>query len=144
MRKCYFHVKGVTMQIKRFGVSLEEPLMKELDAIVKKQKFPNRSQAIRHLIRSNMVDTASADDKTVSGAIVLIFDHHKKELTNKSLNIQHDYTDIILATQHVHLDHHNCMEIIALRGKSSRLKKLSDRLISLKGVIHGKLVISIA
>lgn len=132
------------MKIKRFGVSLEEPLMKDLDAIVRKQKFPNRSQAIRHLIRSNMVEDACGDDKDVSGAVVLIFDHHRKELTNKSLNIQHDYTDIILAAQHVHLDHHNCLEIIALRGKASRLKKLSDKLISLKGVKHGKLVISIA
>lgn len=132
------------MKIKRFGVSLEDSLLKELDAIARKRKFSNRSQAIRFLIRNNLVEEACGDDKEVSGAIVLIFDHHKRELTNKSLKIQHDFTDIILATQHIHLDHHNCLEIIALKGKASNLKKLSDKLISLKGVKHGKLVISAA
>jgi CopG family transcriptional regulator, nickel-responsive regulator len=128
--------------IKRFGVSLEEELLKELDAFVKKHQLPNRSQAIRHLIRKNLVEDAWGKNKEVSGAVVLIFDHHKKEVVNKSLDIQHEYCPVILATQHVHLDHHNCLEIIALKGKARVLKELSDRLISLKGVKHGQLVIS--
>lgn len=132
------------MKIKRFGVSLEDSLLKELDAIARKRKFCNRSQAIRFLIRNSLVEEACEDNKEVSGAVVLIFDHHKRELTDKSLNIQHDFTDIILAAQHIHLDHHDCLEIIALKGKASRLKKLADKLIALKGVKHGKLVISAA
>lgn len=132
------------MNIKRFGVSLEEPILKELDAIAHRRKFSNRSQAIRFLVRNTLVEEACKGDKEVSGAVVLIFDHHKRELTNRSLDIQHDFTDVILATQHIHLDHHNCLEIIALKGKASRLKKLSNKLISLKGVKHGKLVISAA
>jgi len=130
--------------IKRFGVSLEEDLFKELDSLVKRHKFPNRSQAIRFLIRKNLAEEAWQDNKEVSGAVVIIYDHHKRELVNKSLDIQHEFGGIILATQHVHLDHHNCLEIIALKGKASSLKELSDKLLSLKGVKHGKLVVAAA
>ncbi|MCK9573337.1 MAG: nickel-responsive transcriptional regulator NikR [Candidatus Omnitrophica bacterium] len=128
--------------IKRFGVSLEEDLFKELDLLVKKHKFPNRSQAIRFLIRQNMSEEAWQENKEVSGAVVLIYDHHKRDLVNKSLSIQHEFSHIILATQHVHLDHNSCLEIIALKGKAENLKVLSDKLIALKGIKHGKLVMS--
>lgn len=131
-------------KIKRFGVSLEEELLKELDNLSKRHKFPNRSQVIRFLIRKNLVEEAWQENKEVSGAVVLIYDHHKRDLVNKSLDIQHDFSHIILSTQHVHLDHNNCLEIIALKGKASRLRGLSDKLISLKGVKHGKLVITAA
>jgi CopG family nickel-responsive transcriptional regulator len=130
--------------IKRFGVSLEEELFKELDSLVKRHKFPNRSQAIRFLIRKNLTEEAYEDNGEVSGAVVMIYDHHRRELVNKSLDIQHEFGDIILATQHVHLEHHNCLELIALKGKASRLKELSDKLIALKGVKHGKLVVTAA
>ncbi|MFA5338110.1 MAG: nickel-responsive transcriptional regulator NikR [Candidatus Omnitrophota bacterium] len=130
--------------IKRFGVSLEEELFNELDAIVKKHKFPNRSQAIRFLIHKNITEEAYEENKEVSGAVVIIYDHHKRELVNKSLDIQHEFTNIILASQHVHLSHHNCLEIIALKGKASNLKALADKLIALKGVKHGKLVVTSA
>lgn len=130
--------------IKRFGVSLEDELFKELESLVKRHKFPNRSQAIRFLIRKNLTEEAYEENKEVSGAVVMIYDHHKRELVNKSLDIQHEFGDIILATQHVHLEHHNCLELIALKGKASRLKELSDKLISLKGVKHGKLVVTAA
>jgi len=130
--------------IKRFGVSLEEELFNELDAIVRKHKFPNRSQAIRFLIRKNATEEAYEENKEVSGAVVIIYDHHKRELVNKSLNIQHEFANIILASQHVHLSHHNCLEIIALKGKASGLKALADKLIALKGIKHGKLVVTSA
>jgi len=131
-------------EIKRFGVSLEKDLFDELDAIVGKHKFPNRSQAIRFLIRKNLTEEAYAENKEVSGAVVIIYDHHKRELVNKSLDIQHEFGSIILASQHVHLSHHNCLEIIALKGKASNLKALADKLIALKGVKHGKLVVTSA
>ncbi|MDD5618579.1 MAG: nickel-responsive transcriptional regulator NikR [Candidatus Omnitrophica bacterium] len=130
--------------IKRFGVSLEEELFNELDAIVKKHKFPNRSQAIRFLIRKNTAEEAYEENKEVSGAVVIIYDHHRRELVNKSLDIQHEFTSIILASQHVHLSHYSCLEIIALKGKASSLKALADKLIALKGVKHGKLVVTSA
>jgi CopG family nickel-responsive transcriptional regulator len=132
------------MKIKRFGVSLEEDLLDELDKLIKTHKFPNRSQAIRSLIRKNLIDEAWEKNEEVSGALILIYDHHKREVVNKSLDIQHDFTDVILSTQHVHLSHHNCLEIIALKGKAGMLKELADSLIALKGIKHGKLVISSA
>jgi CopG family nickel-responsive transcriptional regulator len=130
------------MKLKRFGVSLEEDLLKELDFLAQRNKFPNRSQAIRFLVRKNLVEEAWQSNREVSGAVVLIYDHHRRELISKSVDIQHDFAHIILATQHIHLDHHNCLEIIALKGKASALRELSDKLISLKGVKHGKLVVS--
>ena len=130
------------MKIRRFGVSLEEDLLKELDVIAKRGKFPNRSQLIRFLIRKNLVEEAWRGNQEVSGAVVLIYDHHKRELISKSIDIQHNFAHIILATQHIHLDHRNCLEIIALKGKASTLRELADKLISLKGVKHGRLVIS--
>ena len=128
--------------MKRFGVSLEEDLLKKLDGLVHRYKLPNRSQAIRHLIRKNLIEEEWKGNKQVSGCLVLIYDHHKRELLNKSINIQHHYQNLILSVQHVHLDHRNCMETIALKGKAKPLRELADRLIALKGVKHGALVMS--
>ena len=130
------------MSLKRFGVSLEENLLEDLDKLVECNKFPNRSQAIRFLVSQSKVDDKWIDDEEVAGAIVLVYDHHKKDLQTKSTDIQHDYHDLILSVQHVHLDHNNCLETIAVKGRASKLKALSDRLISLKGIKHGKLVMS--
>ena len=131
------------MSLKRFGVSLEEDYLNDLDNIVIKQQFPNRSQAIRHLIKNNTVYDKWEENKEVAGAIVLVYDHHKPDLQKKSTDIQHDFHHLILAVQHVHLDHHNCLETISLKGKSNELILLADRLIAIKGVKHGKLVTSI-
>jgi CopG family transcriptional regulator, nickel-responsive regulator len=130
------------MSLKRFGVSLEDNLLDDLDKIVERKKFPNRSQAIRFLVAQSKVEEKWEDDAPVAGAIVVVYDHHKKDLQTKSTDIQHDYHDLILSVQHVHLDHNNCLETIAVKGKASQLKDLSDRLIALKGIKHGKLVMS--
>ncbi|MBU1996877.1 MAG: nickel-responsive transcriptional regulator NikR, partial [Candidatus Omnitrophica bacterium] len=125
-----------------FGVSLEDNLLKDLDEIVNKQKLPNRSQAIRYLIRKNQVDDRWESNQEVSGCIVLVYDHHKRDILNKSMSIQHDYPNVVLAVQHVHLDHHNCLETIAVKGKAHQLRELADRLIALKGMKHGEMVMS--
>jgi len=130
------------MQVKRFGVSLEKDLLIKLDQLVKDLKFPNRSQAIRYLIQKQIVDKKWDSDEEVAGAIVLVYDHHKRDLQNQSTSLQHDYHDIILAVQHVHLNHDNCLETITLKGKASQLKELADRLIAIKGIKHGELVIT--
>ena len=130
------------MSLKRFGVSLEDNLLNDLDEIVERKQFPNRSQAIRFLISQSKVEEKWEDDVEVAGAIVIVYDHHKKDLQTKSTDIQHDYHENILSVQHVHLDHNNCLETIAVKGKSSKLRNLSDRLIALKGIKHGKLVMS--
>jgi CopG family nickel-responsive transcriptional regulator len=130
------------MEVKRFGVSLEKDLLTELDRLVSKKQFPNRSQAIRYLIKRFSIEDEWEEDKGVAGAIVLVYDHHKRELQTKSTDIQHNFHDLILSVQHVHLDHHNCLETIAVRGKASKLKSLADKLIAIKGVKHGELVMT--
>jgi CopG family transcriptional regulator, nickel-responsive regulator len=130
------------MQVKRFGVSLEEDILIELDNLVIKHSFPNRSQAIRHLVKSSLVTDKIDENKTVAGAIVIVYDHHKRELNNKLMHVQHDYHELILSTQHVHLEHDQCLETIAVKGKASRLIELSDKIIGTKGIKHGKLVIT--
>lgn len=130
------------MELKRFGVSLEEDLLESLDHYVSERQFPNRSQAIRHLIKKNIVREKWEKNKVVAGAIVLVYDHHKRDLQTKSTDVQHSYHDLILSVQHVHLDHHNCLETIAVKGKAEDLIKLADRLIAIKGIIHGELVMS--
>ncbi len=129
-------------QVKRFGVSLEDELLNELDRLVKKQQFPNRSQAIRYLIKKYSIEDEWLEDKDVAGAIVLVYDHHKRDLQTKSTDVQHDYHHLILSVQHVHLDHNNCLETIAVKGKASELNKLGNQLIGIKGVKHGELVMT--
>jgi len=130
------------VKVKRFGVSLDESILKELDHFVNMRKFPNRSQAIRYLISNYLVEEKIDENKIVAGSIVLVYDHHKRELLNKSTSLQHDYHDTILSVMHVHIDHHNCLETLAVMGKASKLKELADKLIAIKGVKHGKLVIT--
>jgi CopG family transcriptional regulator, nickel-responsive regulator len=130
------------MPVTRFGVSLEEELLGALDQYVKENKFPNRSQAIRHLVEKNLVEKKWQCNHIVAGAIVLVFDHHKKEVTNKLTDIQHDFFELILSSQHFHLNHDNCLEIIAVKGEAVKLTELADKLISIKGILHGKLVMS--
>ena len=129
-------------KVKRFGVSLEEDLLQELDNLVKEHGFPNRSQAIRFLIRKNIVQEKWRQNKEVAGCVVLVYDHHKRDLLSKSVSLEHMYDDLVLSTQHVHLDDHNCLEIVALKGMAMRLKELADKLIALKGIKHGQLIMS--
>jgi CopG family nickel-responsive transcriptional regulator len=130
------------MALARFGVSLDEEILKELDGYVIENNFPNRSQAIRHLVEKNIVEKKWQCNHIVAGAIVLLFDHHKGDVMNKAGDIQHEFFDVILSAQHFHLNHSSCLEIIAVKGTANRLTELSDKLIGIKGIIHGKLVMS--
>jgi len=126
----------------RFGVSLDEDILKALDEFVIENKLPNRSQAIRHLIEKNLVEKKWQCNQIVAGAIVLLYDHHKGDVTIKSNDIQHEYFDVVLSSLHFHLSHDNCLEIVAVKGTANRLTELSDQLVGIKGIIHGKLVMS--
>jgi CopG family transcriptional regulator, nickel-responsive regulator len=130
------------MSLARFGVSLEEDILQALDSFVVENNMPNRSQAIRHLVEKNLVEKKWQCNNIVAGAIVLLYDHHKGDITVRLNEVQHDYFDVILSSQHFHLNHENCLEIIAVKGKANRLTELSDKLIGIKGIIHGKLVMS--
>lgn len=130
------------MSLARFGVSLEEDLLKSLDEFVIDNSLPNRSQAIRHLVEKNLAKKKWNCNHLVAGAIVMLYDHHKGDVTTRSNDIQHEYFDVILSSQHFHLSHDNCLEIIAVKGMANRLTELSDKLIGIKGIIHGKMVMS--
>lgn len=130
------------MSVKRFGVSIENETLGKLDDYVTENKFPNRSQALRHLIEENQIEKKWKCNNVVAGAIVIVYDHHKFDINNKSNEIQHAYHHIILSSQHVHLNHDLCLETIAVKGKASELTELSEKIIAMKGVQHGKLVMT--
>src|SRR5680860_138260 len=124
-------------KVKRFGVSIEESLLIKFDIFIKARKYKNRSEAIRDLIRDNFVnDSWENSNGTVAGAIIIVYDHHKRELLDSLVDIQHDFQNFIISSQHIHLDHHNCMEIIAVKGELQKLFELEAILKATKGVKH--------
>jgi CopG family transcriptional regulator, nickel-responsive regulator len=120
----------------RFGVSLEEDLLVKFDRLIKQRKYTNRSEALRDLIREELIKKEWMENKVVTGAITLVYDHHTRELVTKVLDVQHDYHTCILSSQHIHLDHHNCFEIIVTKGKSKEIEELFQKLKSIKSVKH--------
>lgn len=129
-------------EIVRFGVSLDKELLERFDKLINERNYSNRSEAIRDLIREEFVKKEWIEGDDVAGAIVLIYDHHRRDLLNRITDIQHDYQKVIISTQHIHLDHDNCLEIIAVRGNPKEVKKLADTLKAIKGVKHGTLSMS--
>jgi len=126
----------------RFGISLDKDLLDKFDRLIREKNYTNRSEAFRDLIREDLVKVEWKKNQEIVGAIILIYDHHKRELVNKLMNIQHDFGGIIISSQHIHLDHNNCLEIIAVKGPSEKAQKLADSLKSVKGVKHGTLSLS--
>lgn len=129
-------------KIFRFGVSLEKGLLDKFDRLIKGKNYANRSEAFRDLIRQELVKTEWESGAEVAGAITLIYDHHKRELLNKITDTQHDFQKLIISTQHIHLDHNNCLEIVAVKGAPREAQRLTDALKSIKGVKHGTLSMS--
>ena len=126
----------------RFGVSLETALLKRFDAIIMRKNYNNRSEALRDLIRQSLIEEEWQQNQEVAGAVTLIYDHHKRELSEKLIDIQHRFGDFIIAAQHIHLDHHNCLEIIAVKGSPKKVQEIADALKAIKGVKHGTLSMS--
>lgn len=126
----------------RFGVSLEKELLIKFDLLLREKGYTNRSEAIRDLIREDLVKNEWVKGGEISGAITLIYDHHKRELVNKLMDIQHDFGKVIISSQHIHLDHNNCLEILAVKGSVKEAQELADNLKSVKGVKHGTLSMS--
>ncbi len=123
----------------RFGVSIDKGLIRKFDSLIKGEKYSNRSEAIRDMIREKLVKKEWLGKDEVAGTITLVYDHHKRDLLNSIVDIQHDFHHLIIANQHVHLDHHNCLEIIIVKGKPGKIEELAHRLKSTKGVKHGQL-----
>ena len=131
------------MALVRFGVSLERELLATFDVLCRERKYPNRSEAIRDLIRDALVKRQWSGAKgSVSAVITLVYDHHKRELLDKLTGIQHDHQHTIIASQHIHLDHDNCLEVIVARGVAKEVSGLASKLRSTKGVKHGELVMT--
>ena len=125
-------------KLTRFGVSLDEELLEPFDALCAVKGYSNRSEAIRELIRKALVaEEWQQADGQGAGTLTLVYDHHKNDLARRLTQMQHDEHDIIIATLHVHLDHHNCLEVLILKGEAARVRALADKLISCKGVKHG-------
>ena len=129
------------MTVSRFGVSLEEELLKALDEYVQENSFANRSQAIRFLIEKHLVEHKWKCDNLVAGTITLVYDKSKTEIHTRLQEIKSAHTEFILSTQILYMDS-QCMEIIAVKGKSFDLTNFSDKLITIKGIQHGKLTMS--
>jgi CopG family nickel-responsive transcriptional regulator len=121
----------------RFGVSIEKSLLEQFDAIIRDRHYPTRSKAIEDHIRQIIAENEfSKDTNEAIGTIDVVYDHHKWELLNHLTNIQHDFQEVILSSQHIHLDHHNCFEIVVVKGGKNKLEKLANMIKSTKGVKH--------
>ncbi len=129
-------------EIARFGVSLDKSLLEKFDRLIKARRYTNRSEAIRDLIRQELVREEWEKGREVVGAVTIVYDHHQRAVLNKINDIQHEFLDTIISTQHIHLDRHNCCEIIAVRGRAGDVQRLSDTLKSVKGVRHETLNMS--
>ena len=118
-----------------------DDLLRRFDEqIARRGDVANRSEAVRDLIRASIAkEQMRTPDEHVIGSLTMIYDHHTGDLTRRLDEVQHDYTDEIVSTMHVHLDHHNCLEILALKGRGERVYELADRLLGLRGVKHGEL-----
>ena len=129
--------------LSRIGVSLDSELLRRFDRFIAQRGYENRSEAFRDLIRDRLVGSAVVSpDAMVVGTVTLIYGHHTRLLPEKLTDIQHENHEVVISTLHAHLDHDTCLEVIALRGKSRSVQELADRLISTKGVQHGRLVMS--
>lgn len=127
----------------RFSLSMPSALVRQLDAMVKSKGCANRSQAVADMVRARLVEHhAQRGRHEIAGAITLVYDHHKRNIQTLLTDIQHDHGAVIIATLHVHLDHHNCMEVLAVRGRATAVKRVADRLIAAKGVKHGELTVT--
>ena len=130
------------MTLIRFGVSLDETLLEKFDDHIKKNQYTNRSEAIRDLIREALVLEQWCAGEHVAGTISLVYDHHKRELVSKLLGIQHGFHHLIISSQHIHIDHDNCLEVIVFVGEAQKAEMLFNKLKSAKGVKHADITIT--
>jgi CopG family nickel-responsive transcriptional regulator len=130
--------------LSRIGIALDSDLLKRFDRSISRQGYTNRSEAFRDLIRGRLVtEETAAPDATVVGTVTLIYDHHAYGVTNKLTDLQHAHHELVVSTSHAHLDHDSCLEVLIVHGKSAQVEQFAGRLIGLKGVQHGRLVMTV-
>ena len=129
-------------ELARFGVSVGPDLLEKFDRLIESKGYVNRSEAIRDLMRDYLVEHEWEEDAETMGAVTIVYDHHVRELTESLTSLQHKHFHSIISSMHVHIDEHNCLEVVIVKGKGSVVKEIADRLISTKGVKHGKLTMT--
>lgn len=129
----------------RFGVSIEQDLLENFDRLIAERRYATRSEALRDLIREALIQQKieTEDETSALGSLTLIYDHHASNLLQEMAQLQHDFHELILSVMHLHVSHNDCMEVIALHGKVAEIVKLANGLLSLKGIKHGKLFLTL-
>ena len=128
--------------VARVTVSLEPDLLKRFERLSREQGFPTRSEAIKDAIRRRIMEEEWSGGEQAAGAVAIVYDHHRSAVLRRLTHVQHDFTDVIISVQHVHLDHRHCLEFIAVRGKSKDIRNLVRRLRSVKGLMHSEMLIT--
>jgi len=130
--------------LSRIGIALDSDLLKRFDRSIRHRGYTNRSEAFRDLIRDRLVtEQTAAPTATVVGTITLIYEHHASGISEKLTELQHAHHELVVSTSHAHLDHESCLEVLIVHGKSAAVEQFADRLIGLKGVQHGRLVMTV-
>ncbi len=130
-------------ELSRIGVAINADLLEKFDKLIERRSYRNRSEAFRDMIRDELVEAEwDSPDAEVVGTVTMVYDHHVRMLSDKLIYMQHDQHELVLSTMHLHLDHHNCLEVLVVKGKAASVRRLADALISTKGVKHGRLTIT--
>ncbi|HWR37382.1 MAG TPA: nickel-responsive transcriptional regulator NikR [Clostridia bacterium] len=129
-------------ELVRTGVSIEQDLLEEFDRLIDKRGYSNRSEALRDLVREALVAEQVSDNLPVVATLSMIYDHNRPDLARKITDAQHHHHGNILATTHVHLDERNCLEVVLMKGRAGEIKHIADHMLALRGVKHGKLVLT--
>jgi len=128
-------------ELMRVGVSMDAKLLRQFDELIGRKGYGNRSEAVRDLVRNALVeDLWGREDETVVGTVTIVYDHHTRELAEKLTEHQHSHHHAVISALHVHLDAHNCLEVVVVKGTAGEVRRIADELIGTKGVVHGKLV----
>jgi CopG family nickel-responsive transcriptional regulator len=127
-------------ELRRFGVSLPAKLLEAFDEYLEQEGYSTRSEALRDMMREHLIADQWVDpESSVVGVITLVYDHHTYRLEDHLTEEQHEHFHMVRCSTHVHMDEHNCVEVIVVEGKSAAVQELADRLIALRGVQHGTL-----
>jgi len=129
-------------ELARFGVSISSELLEKFDELIEAKGYVNRSEAIRDLVRDYLVEHEWEEDAETMGAVTIVYNHHVRELSESLIALQHEHHSSIISSMHVHIDEHNCLEVVVIKGKGSKVKEIADKLISTRGVKHGKLIMT--
>ena len=126
--------------IERIGVSVEKELLSKFDKLIAKQGYQSRSEAIRDLVRWQLSDERVGDPKAKAvAAVLLVYDHHSTKLMEKLTGLQHSHLLQTISAMHIHLDEHECLEVVVLRGRVGEIKRTAENIVSLKGVKLGRI-----